>query len=164
MNEEFSRYHLRRSEKEIKERKEIERIIKEGKYAVLALSKDCQPYVLTLSYGYDFENETFFFHTAKKGMKIDFIMANPKASLTVIEDLGYVQNECEHRFKSVVVFGDIEIVESYDEKVFALNVMFEHLEKNPDKMRKKHLENRQKIENVCILKMKANKLTAKESS
>lgn len=158
-----TKYHLRHSEKEIKDKKEIEKIIRNGKYATLALSKDNNPYVLTLSYGYDFKNGTFYFHTAKKGMKIDFINANKKASLTVVEDLGYVQNECEHRFKSIVAFGDIEIVESYDEKIFALNVMFEHLEKKPDEMRKKHFENRQKIENVCMLKMKSKQLTAKES-
>lgn len=159
----MQKYHLRRKEKEITDLTEIEKIIENGKYITLALSKDNQPYVLTLSYGYDKLNRIFYFHTAKIGMKIDFIKANPKTCATIIENLGYEIGDCNHHYKTVVIFGTLKIVEDIEEKKHGLDVMFTHLEGNSDEMKKKFIKDNADYDKVCVLKMSIERITAKKN-
>ncbi len=46
-------YHVLRQDREIKDRFELDRIIKNNKTATLALCRNNEPYVVTLTYGYD---------------------------------------------------------------------------------------------------------------
>jgi nitroimidazol reductase NimA-like FMN-containing flavoprotein (pyridoxamine 5'-phosphate oxidase superfamily) len=48
--------------------------------------------IVTLSYGYDSEKKTLYFHSAKKGLNWDFINSNKRVCATVIEDGGYIIN------------------------------------------------------------------------
>ena len=50
------KYHIRRSEREIKDQQKLIKIIKEGKFAVLALCVKDEPYAVTMSYGFDEKN------------------------------------------------------------------------------------------------------------
>lgn len=149
-------------EREIKDSKSIEEILKNGKYATIALCKDNEPYIVTLSYGYDSANKVFYFHAAKQGVKIDFIKSNPNACLTIIKDNGYVQNECAHSYRSVVVRGDIELVQSEIEKRHGIEVMIYHLENNPETV-KATLDDKKGIyENMQIIKLIITEITGKE--
>jgi len=47
---------------------------------------------------------------------------------TVIEDGGYVMDVCEHVYKSVVFWGNMEVVSDMDEKRHGMNVLLQHLE------------------------------------
>ena len=75
-------YHIRRTDREIKDDKDLGAIIERGRYAVIALSKNDEPYVVTLSYAYDKAENTLYFHCGKNGQKIDWIKANPQACVT----------------------------------------------------------------------------------
>ncbi|XEQ92066.1 hypothetical protein SCACP_08820 [Sporomusa carbonis] len=46
-------YHMRRHDRQLKTCKEINEILKKGKFVVLSLCQDNEPYIVTLSYGYD---------------------------------------------------------------------------------------------------------------
>jgi nitroimidazol reductase NimA-like FMN-containing flavoprotein (pyridoxamine 5'-phosphate oxidase superfamily) len=131
-------YHIRRKDKEINDPKLIEELLFEGKAATVALSKNNEPYLVTLNYGYDAKENALYFHSAARGMKNDFIAANKKACATVIIDRGYIYGKCDHSFKSAVMFGNIEIVEDFDEKKRALDIMTAHLE--TDKSAKNEIE------------------------
>ena len=74
----MSGYHLRRKDREIQEQEEIVRILKNGKYAIIALAKKNDPYIVTLSYGYDEELNALYFHCAKRGKKLEYITENPQ--------------------------------------------------------------------------------------
>jgi nitroimidazol reductase NimA-like FMN-containing flavoprotein (pyridoxamine 5'-phosphate oxidase superfamily) len=71
-------YHVRRSEREIKDASELRSILENGRYATIGLSKAGEPYVVTLSYGYAPDENALFFHCSKEGRKIDFIVSNPR--------------------------------------------------------------------------------------
>lgn len=91
----MKQYHLlNRPNRELTEKSDINRILNEGRFAVISMCRDNEPYVVSLSYGYDSANETLYFHCAKKGLKLDFLDSNKNVCATVINDKGYVINEC----------------------------------------------------------------------
>jgi uncharacterized protein len=156
------KYHLRRAEREIKDNSIIEEILRTGKYAIIALCRNNEPYAVTLSYGYDAENKALYFHSAKNGLKIDFIKSNPEACLTILKDNGYIQNECAHSYRSVIIRGRIELVENESEKKKGIEIMINQLEKNPDTMKTKLNDKKEIYENMQVLKLKISEITAKE--
>lgn len=160
----MGKYHMNKSEKEITNPEELARIITGGKYAVIAMCRSNEPYIVTLSYGYDRDGNVLYFHSAKKGLKLDFISSNPNVCATVIEDRGYKVNECEHSYASVVMWGKMSIVESLEEKKHALDVMITHLEEKSDAVKARILKNDKVYEGVGILKLEIGEMTGKSGS
>ena len=110
----MKQYHLlNRPNREITSDEEITGILKKGKYAVISMCRDNEPYIVTLSFGYDAESNALYFHTAKAGLKLDFLNQNSLVCATVIEDGGYVPDVCEHVYKSVVFWGTMEVVQDF---------------------------------------------------
>jgi uncharacterized protein len=66
---------MRRKDKEITDREVIDRIIGGCQVCRLGLAKDNVPYIVPVSFGYD--GSALYFHTARTGLKLDFIAANP---------------------------------------------------------------------------------------
>jgi nitroimidazol reductase NimA-like FMN-containing flavoprotein (pyridoxamine 5'-phosphate oxidase superfamily) len=131
------KYHMRnRPEREIKDQAVLDEILARGKFAALAMCRNGEPYIVTLSYGYDRSGRALYFHCAKDGMKRDFVRENSNVCATVVEDHGYVQGECKHAYRSVVVRGRITIADG-DEKQKGVNVLLDHLEEQPEIMRAK---------------------------
>ena len=128
----MEQYHLKnRPDRELKSDSEINEILKNGKFTVISMCRDNEPYIVTLSYGFDAENNSLYFHCATKGLKLDFIKSNPKVCATVIDDGGYVKGVCEHNYKSVVFWGELRIVTDQEEKVHGMKVLLTHLEDDP---------------------------------
>ena len=70
---------MRRRDKEIADRTEIDGIISSALVCRLAFADENEPYVVPISFGYD--GDAIFIHTAKKGRKIDFMAANTGLAL-----------------------------------------------------------------------------------
>lgn len=89
---------------------EAELILQNGSSGVLALSGDeGYPYAVPLSYAYS--DGSLYFHSAVAGHKIDAIKNAGKASFCVIGQDEVIPSEFTTRYKSVVVFGKISILE-----------------------------------------------------
>lgn len=142
-----------KKERAIREQAELLRIIKKGKYLTLALCRNGEPYIVTLSYGYDESKNVFYFHSRRRGMKADFILGNPQVCATIIEDRGYIMNECAHEFRSVIIRGNMFFVESIEEKKYGMDILLKHLEDNPDKIRRESLSNDMVYRNLGILRL-----------
>jgi nitroimidazol reductase NimA-like FMN-containing flavoprotein (pyridoxamine 5'-phosphate oxidase superfamily) len=155
-------YHIRRTDREIKDPPELEQVIKQGRYATIALCKNNRPYIVTLSYGYDSKNKALYFHGANKGRKIDYIKANPQAYLTIIDHKGFIENECDHSYRSVVLKGKIELLEKDEDRVQAVKVLIDSFEKNPQKMMNKINTGSNTWVNTAIFKFTIQKTTGKE--
>ena len=127
----MQQYHLRnRPNREITDESAIHAILKNGKYVVISMCYENEPYIVTLSYGYDPARHALFFHCSTEGLKLDFIKKNPTVCATVIEDGGYVVNECAHNYKTVVFWGNLSIVTDLGEKKHGMDVLINHLEKD----------------------------------
>ena len=62
---------MRRKDKEIKDKFEIETIINRAEVCRIGLSDDNMPYVIPVNYGY--RNNCLYIHSASEGKKIDII-------------------------------------------------------------------------------------------
>ena len=157
------KYHMHKKEREITEKTQLTDILKRGKFATISLCRNSEPYLVTLNYGYDESHDCLYFHTTLQGLKIDFLQSNNNACGTVIEDLGYVNGKCSHKYRSVVFWGKIVIVEDLERKKQGMNILLGHLEKNPDTVRKTHLSEDALYQRVAILRLDMSEITGKQS-
>ena len=105
---------MRRKNQEIP-REEALHILKEGSHGVLALSgDDGYPYALPISYVYD--DCRIIFHSALVGHKIDAIRGSDKASFCVVASDDVVPLEYTTKYRSVIVFGRVTIVEDEERR------------------------------------------------
>ncbi|HOW44229.1 MAG TPA: pyridoxamine 5'-phosphate oxidase family protein [Candidatus Aminicenantes bacterium] len=129
----MERYHpLRRKEKEIKDPAEMKAILAGALCVTVAMCRGDEPYLVTLSPGYDRERNALYFHCAREGKKIDFLKANPRVWGQAILDRGYSHGHCDHLFDSVQFAGRVCFVDDPAEKRHALGVMIRQLERNPE--------------------------------
>lgn len=154
-------YHMRRTEKQITDDAEFKDILKNGRYTTVAFCRKEEPYLVTMNYGYDEARNALYFHCAKDGLKIDFVEANPRVCATVVEDHGYKMGECDHAYRSVVMWGRMVIIDDLDEKKHALETMLFHLEDDPDVVRQRSLKKEEAYRNVGILRLDIESMTGK---
>ncbi|MFX1297610.1 MAG: pyridoxamine 5'-phosphate oxidase family protein [Promethearchaeota archaeon] len=155
------KYHIRRIEKEIKDEKDLKEILKQGKYTIISMCKENEPYIVALSYGYDESKHALYIHCAKEGQKIDFISTNPHVCGIVIEDNGY-KEECGQAYRSVILRGKMEIVEDIKEKKYGFDVLLNQLEENPNIIRNKFLKEDKSYENSGMLRLNIIDMSGKE--
>ena len=93
----------------------IEILDTEKRGVLSVLGDDGYPYGVPMNYWYNKENGYLYFHSGKKGHKVDALAANNKVSFCVY-DSGY-KNEGEWalNISSVIVFGRVHIVEDYED-------------------------------------------------
>jgi len=156
----LTKYHIRRKEKEITDDREILDIMKNGRFTSISMSKQNEPYIITLSYGYDQVKNALYFHCGE-GQKIDFIKSNPYVCGTIIEDNGY-QEDCIQAFRSVVYRGKITIITEIEEKKHGFVILIDHLEKNPNETKKKLLNSEDVYIKPVILRLDIENITCKE--
>jgi len=155
-------YHLRRKDKAIVDRKRMLDFLEGQKLVTVALSKDGKPYLFTADYGFDRKSKSIFVHCAKKGKKVDYIESNPIVWGQIMEDIGYVQGECSHNYRTVQFKGKAELVTGLKEKRKALNIMIDQLEEDPEKG-KKELIDRSGLRKALIIRIRIEGLSGKES-
>ncbi|MBQ1889979.1 MAG: pyridoxamine 5'-phosphate oxidase family protein [Selenomonas sp.] len=88
---------------------DAERILREGKTAIMAVQgDDGYPYTVPLNYVY--MNGRVYIHSAKEGHKMDALHRSDKVTLTVIEKDDVVPEEFTTYFRSVIFFGRARIL------------------------------------------------------
>ncbi len=65
---------MRRTDKEVASRKEIDEIIRGSHVCRIGLAMDNMPYIVPVSFGYD--GTSIYIHTAIEGKKVDYIKTN----------------------------------------------------------------------------------------
>ncbi len=157
----MAEYHLTKTEKTTTDPEKIDAILSGGRYMSLALCSGDEPYIVTLSYGYDREAKALYCHCAKKGKKLDIIRKNNRVCGTVIVDHGYIQKECGQPYSSVVFSGTAVTIETLDEKKYAMNVLLNHLEDDPGIIQKSKLDEDKRYNAFGILRIAIDEITAK---
>ena len=117
---------MRRNDKEITDKQEIENILRTGIFCSIAFSDGEEPYLVTVNYGY--RDGCIYFHSAKEGRKMDLIRNHPRVCFQVVVDEELVTgvNACRDftmKYRSVTGYGRaLELVNKH-EKSKALNVL-----------------------------------------
>ena len=87
---------IRRKEKAITEETELRAILQKVKYITIAMCKDNEPQLVSMSHGYDPEKNCIYFHCAREGKKVDYLIVNNIVWGQAIIDQGYIQGACDH--------------------------------------------------------------------
>ncbi len=93
-------------------------ILNNEKRGVLSVNgENGYPYGLPINFWYNEENGYVYFHSGKKGHKIDAINSDNRVSFCVY-DKGFKNNgEWALNISSVIIFGKIHIVEDFEKSV-----------------------------------------------
>ncbi len=120
---------MRRSDREIASREEIDAVIRGTGVCRLAFAVANEPYLVPLSFGYD--GGALYFHTATSGRKIECIEANNRVCFEFERNVqlqpgGDIPCAWTFTFESVIGYGTVtELVEPED-KAHALNQVMLH--------------------------------------
>ncbi len=137
---------------------EVERILRNGKYCVMAVSgDDGYPYAVPVNYVYD--GTAIFIHSAAQGHKIDALRRNPKCSLCMVDKDDVIPEEFTSYFRSVIVFGKAHFVETTDEKIAALRLLGDKYSPGIDP----EAEIARFIKTVSILRIDIESVSGKEA-
>ena len=155
-------YHLKnRPNREIVSDGEINEILQNGKFVVISACRDNEPYIVTLSYGFDAHASALYVHCAPHGLKMDFFKSNSRICATIIEDGGYIADECGHKYKTVVFWGDISVVTGLEEKKHGMKILLHQLENNPEVIQEKVLKSDNYYSNMEVLRIDIKQIHAK---
>ncbi len=120
---------MRRTDRELKSKEELKNVLNDGKIIQIAFIDENEPYIVTLNYGYIWDEEKikFYFHSATDGRKINCIRNNPRVCFSISICDPFIQGEkaCNYgmKYRSIVGYGRMKIVESDDERIFGLNLL-----------------------------------------
>ena len=149
---------MRRREREITDKTEIESIIRESSVCRLGLVDGDKPYVVPLCFGY-FDN-TLFFHSAKEGYKLDLIKKNHRVCFEFDTSLEIKKAEkaCSWGmlFRSVIGFGEADLVENTDSKRRAFDIIMKNYSDGS------YTFSEADMKNTVVIKVKIESMTGKQ--
>jgi len=135
-------------------------ILHECSSGVLALSGDeGYPYALPISYV--FTGEKLIFHCAKTGHKIDAVRRCEKASFCVIAKDDVQPEEYTTRYRSVIVFGRMRILENEDLIISAATALAEKY--YPGHLKEHEAYIARYLSSLCVMEMDIEHISGKES-
>lgn len=119
---------MRRDDKEIRDKEEIESIIERATVCRIGLSEDGVPYVIPVNFGY--KDNRLYFHSATQGRKIDILRRNNNVCFEMDIDHELVKSEtpCNWtmKYRSVIGFGKAFFVDDFKGKTEALKIIMHH--------------------------------------
>lgn len=150
---------MRRKEREIKDKKDIEQILKDSHIVRLAMVDEDKPYIVPMNFGYS--EGAIYLHSAQQGRKIDLLKKNPHVCFEVDEIVCFRKAKlaCDWgaEYKSVIGSGKAIFLSGPDEKKQAFNIIMAQYSDQAfdysDKM----------LEKTLVIKIEIEKMTGKKS-
>jgi nitroimidazol reductase NimA-like FMN-containing flavoprotein (pyridoxamine 5'-phosphate oxidase superfamily) len=150
---------MRRKDKEITDPEWIQSIIRKSFVCRLAMTDGNLPYVVPLCFGY--ENNCFYFHSAKEGKKIDILKTNNNVCVEFDIDQEVIpsENACMFgmKYRSVIGFGKASLIEDASEKEKALDIIMRQYSDREFNYTNDFLQH------MLIIKVEIDSITGKES-
>jgi nitroimidazol reductase NimA-like FMN-containing flavoprotein (pyridoxamine 5'-phosphate oxidase superfamily) len=144
------------------DRAAIEAVFVAAKYVTIAMCAEDEPYLVALNHGYDRERGCLYFHCAPDGRKMDILARNPRVWGMAVEDLGYLDGECDHAYRSVMFGGNVVFLASDQEKRRALEVMIRQQESDPDGVIAEQMTDT-RVSTVTVGRIDLDQVTGKEA-
>ena len=152
---------MRKARQEIKDLKILEEILRGATICRMAMMDGDLPYIIPFNYGY--RDGCLFIHSAPEGKKIDLLMKKSHVCFEVEDIFELIKGEkaCDWttRYRSVVGYGDVEILSDEASKQLGLEViMAQHGAPELVDFKQKNLDR------MVILKLTISSMTCKKSS
>jgi nitroimidazol reductase NimA-like FMN-containing flavoprotein (pyridoxamine 5'-phosphate oxidase superfamily) len=153
---------IRRKEKAITDIGIMKKILQTSEHVTISMCNENEPYLVTLSHGYDSEQHCLFFHCAQEGKKIDILEKNSIVWGQALVDKGYIQGSCDHLYATVQFRGKVIFLTDFEDKKKALINMIHKLDKNPRDVMEKQLTEKS-IKRVKIGRIDIEFMSGKEA-
>lgn len=119
---------MTKRENEITEKKDIERILDTCKYLHLAVSAEDVPYVVTLNYGYEWDEAdghlVLYLHTSRKAHLLEVIAKNTNCAFGMECNVKPFSGPMPCRngmaYESIMGSGKIRVLEETDDRIHRL--------------------------------------------
>lgn len=125
---------MRRKDREVTGRENIEAILKACKVCRIAMIAEGKPYVIPMNFGYEWDDNglTLYFHSGLKGKKIDAMRADPHVCFEMdIEDGviegGDVACQYSYAFSSIIGEGCVQFAENNEQKRHGFDIIMQQL-------------------------------------
>ena len=119
---------MRRKDREITDRAEIDAILNEAPVCRIGLADDGDPYGIPVSFGYG--DSSIYIHSAHEGKTIALLSKNPRCcfEVDVCDQVIRDDKPCswEMLYRSVIGFGSAEILTDPEEKRHGFNCIMRH--------------------------------------
>ncbi|MGD8962612.1 MAG: pyridoxamine 5'-phosphate oxidase family protein [Desulfobacterales bacterium] len=116
---------MRRKEKEITDKSEIESVIRKSQICRLGLSENGLPYIVPLCFGY--QDDSLYFHSATEGRKIDILRRNNQVCFEFDGDTRITTGKTAcawgMQYRSVIGYGTASFIEDPEKKRRALDII-----------------------------------------
>ncbi|MFC1899084.1 pyridoxamine 5'-phosphate oxidase family protein [Chloroflexota bacterium] len=150
---------MRRSDREIEDKREIEAIIASAEVCHLGLSDGTAPYVVAMDFGY--KDNCLYFHCAREGKKIDIIKQNDNACFEMFIDHTFLKPEGRPcgwgaKYRSVIGFGKASILENHEERSAGMNIVTQHYGSDY------YTYSESELERVNIIRVEVTSITGKK--
>ena len=153
---------MRRSDREITNKRAIEEFVAEEQILRIAFYDDGDIYIVPVNYGYLYENDkySFYFHGAKAGRKYELSKSKPVVGFEIDGKYKLLENgmACDYSasFQSVIGTGRLQLVDDIEEKKMGLNILMKQITQRlewtyDDKM----------LEAVAVFKIDVHKISCK---
>lgn len=150
---------MRRKEKEITDKSEIEFIIRKSQVCRLGLADEGLAYVLPLCFGY--RNNTLYFHSAGEGRKIEILKRNPRVCFEFDIDAQIRPGEtgCAWgmKYRSVIGYGEASFIDDSEKKKKALDVIMRQYTDGA------YVYSEKKLKKTLVIKVEISSMTGKKS-
>jgi uncharacterized protein len=151
---------MRRKDREITDRAEIDAILHQAEVCRCAFSYQDIPYLIPLSFGYD--GTSVYVHTASEGMKLSWMRSGRRVCIeveTYVRLKPSDQGACSWTmdYRSVIGTGFIEEITEEREQLYALDQIMKHYGCEQPRY------SREALKHVLIWKISIEGLTGKQS-
>ncbi len=155
---------LRRKDRAVYDRSEIEAIIHKADVCRIAFADDNLPYIVAMNFGYrSGPPDSLYFHCANTGRKIDLIKKNNVVCFQMDIDHELVPGNiaCDYTmtFQSVVGYGRLYIVTDPNEKIEGLNILMGQYEEE-----KEWTYDQSMLKRTTVLRCDIDRLSAKRKA
>ncbi len=153
---------MRRNDKEIKDKKCMEQILKKAKVCRIALCDKNKPYIVPMNFGFD--DNYIYLHSAREGRKIDLIKENNNICFEadIETEIITADNACSWGMKyySIIGFGKAHFIEDKDKKINALDVIMQKYSNKPNETFE---YSKPSLDKTTVIKVEIESLTGKKS-
>lgn len=149
---------MRRKDREITDRAEIDAIIRSANLMHIALVDGDMPFLVPVFYAFD--GSALYFHSAQAGTKIEILKRNHNVCFEISIDQSFIESDeaCdfEARHRTVIGTGKAVFVDDEAEKIKALDLIVAHFSRKKFEYPKTNLD-RTAVIRIDIVSVKGKK-------
>jgi uncharacterized protein len=151
---------MRRADKEIKDKSEIETILSKATVCRIGLIDNNIPYIVPLNFGY--KDNCLYFHSVPIGKKIELLQKNTMVCFELDIDYEIISTgipcNWSSKYASVIGYGKASFITDSSLKKDALNIIIDHY--SPGKSCNFPEKN---FRDVTVIKIEITQMTGKKS-